>query len=400
MIKISNSLVYKALAVVLCLFLSFEVHYILAYQTSEELNEVFNIAKEAYLKGDYIVAKGYLEFLKSTMAQVKREDTFAGRVYLLLGATYEKLQYYNTALKYYCMSKDILGEEASIEGVNLEYLKIFIIPCETKSGASISYIVSQFIKGLNDYNEGNYEGAKKTLELQLPAIKRLDGLDYLQGETYILLGAIYEKLNDRKFAKKYYTQGKELLGEVDMIEGIPLTNLRWYRWKSTDWAAVESQQKMKKGLTGLLGLILSIVFLSGLFAYLLLAQKEGPHQDVTGRDFHLGVYRPEILDLQGATEVETNSTHTYTAIANDPDSEKVTIRFWWEYTTSDGKRKEGYQDYTYASVNEWISHTITWTDAKSGSLGAVKANAYNKGQETTNPSSMGTWDKTLVITFK
>jgi tetratricopeptide (TPR) repeat protein len=388
----NTGLLYKIISVILCLFLAFEAHYILAYQTAEEINEVYDIAKEAYLDGDYIVAKGYLEFLKATLTDTKGRDALRGKIYLLLGATYEKIMYHNLALKHYCMAKEILGEGESIEGINLDILKIYKMPCETKSGMSVSYLVSQFVKGLNAYNEGNYEGARKIIELQMPVIKKLDGFKFLKGETYLILGAACEKLNDRKFAKKYYAESKEIIGEVDTVEGIQLANLRWYKWKSTDWEAVESKRKMKKGISGLLGLILSIGLFAGLIAYLFVFKKK--HNPTVMQGEHTGQKRPILLDLQGPTEVFANSTHTYKAKGDDPDDDMIWIRFEWEYDTVDGKKIEGSWKSGRVPVNEWVSHNITWTNAKSGGFGLVRAYAEDKYLPDTDP------DKDLRITFK
>jgi hypothetical protein len=391
-----KSLFYKLLVVFLCLFLAFEVHYISAFQTTEELTDLFNSAKEAYFRTDYQTSKGNLEFLKGTLSRKKGMDSLKGEVYLLLGATYEKLKYKNFAIKFYCMAKSILGEGETIEGLDLETLTLYKTLCETKTGESVSYLIVQFEKGLNAYNAGKYKRAQSLLEGQIPAVKNLSNLDSLKGETYLLLGAACEQLKDKKLALKYYDLAKEILGEVDSIEGIQLSNLRWYKGESAIWAAEEGEEKKKRGIGGLLGLILSAGIIIGLVVYLLTLKKEppGPKNEPPAENLP-----PVLLDLQGPAEVEPDSTHTYRAKGYDPDGESVyfLIRFEYDITHGSGYTFERTRTGVVSNY-EWASFEITWKDAKSGGRGLVSANVYEADAKGGYPKRGESLE--LVIKFK
>jgi tetratricopeptide (TPR) repeat protein len=376
----------------MCVFLTFEVHYISAYQTSEELAELFNKAKKAFIMADYMTAKGILELLKVWLSKEKEKELLKGKTYLLLGATYEKLRYYNFAIKYYCMAKNTLGEGESIQGLDLAALISYRTPCETKSGLSVSYLITQFEKGFRAYTSGNYERAKITLEGQLTILKNLKNFDSLKGETYFLLGATCEMLNDKVCALKYYSKARDILGEVDSIEGIPFGNLRWARGESPKWAATEGEKKKRKGISGPLGLFLSIGLFAGLVTYLLL-KKDDSYTGPTSPK-QTGSIAPILTDLEGPTEVEVSSTCIYRARGYDPDGNRVAFLISWEYDTTDGKKKTFSWESKFVSNNEWVSCDVTWSDARSGGNGLVRAKIRERNHYFNYE------DKDLYITFK
>ena len=201
--NLKGSIFCKALALVLCVFLAFEVSYIQAYQATDQMRGQFNSAKEAYFADDFEGTKITLENLESSIAQLEGMDSFKGEVYLLLGAAYEKLEFNNLAIKYFCLAKDILGEGKSIEGLDLNSLTLYWTQCQTAGGIAISVLIIQYEDGYRSYLAGDYDGAKVTLEGLVSIIETLEGFESLKGETYLVLGAAYEALKYKELSIKY-----------------------------------------------------------------------------------------------------------------------------------------------------------------------------------------------------
>ena len=152
--NIKGSFICKTLALILCIFLAFEVSYIQAYQATDQMRGQFNSAKEAYFADDYEGAKIILESLVSSIAQMEGLDSFKGEVYLLMGAAYERLELDNLAIKYYCLAKDILGEGKSFEGLDLNSLALYWTQCETAGGIAVSVLILQYEEGYRAYLAG------------------------------------------------------------------------------------------------------------------------------------------------------------------------------------------------------------------------------------------------------
>jgi tetratricopeptide (TPR) repeat protein len=79
------------------------------------------------------------------------------------------------------------------------------------------------------YFAENYQEAKTVLEKLIEDLATIDGQDTFKGETYLLAGATYEKLDLLGPSVKYYCRAKALLGEGRTIEGLVLKELRYYR---------------------------------------------------------------------------------------------------------------------------------------------------------------------------
>ena len=89
----------------------------------------FNKAKISFFAGDHQQAKDVLEKLITDITDLSGRDTFKGEVYLLAGATYEKLKFREPAFKYFCLAKSILGRGRTIDGLKLKDYKIYKKDC-------------------------------------------------------------------------------------------------------------------------------------------------------------------------------------------------------------------------------------------------------------------------------
>jgi len=85
------------------------------------------------------------------------------------------------------------------------------------------------------YFAENYGEAKTVLEKLIGDLATVNGQDMFKGETYLLAGATYEKLDLLASSVKYYCRAKAVLGEGRTIEGLELKKLRYYR---ADCAAI------------------------------------------------------------------------------------------------------------------------------------------------------------------
>jgi hypothetical protein len=310
--NLKGSFICKALALVLCVFLAFEVSYLQAYQATDQMNQQFKSAKEAYFADDFEGAKTTLESLVSSIAQLEGMDSFKGEVYLLLGAAYEKLEFNNLAIKYFCLAKDILGEGKTIEGLDLNSLTLYWTQCQTANGVAISVLIIQYEDGYRAYLSGDYEGTKVILERLVSIIDTLEGFESLKGETYLVLGGAYEALKYKELAIKYYCKAKAILGVGVTVDGIRLSKLRWYKAKCpTGAAAARVVVRERRGGGGFIGFLLGLAVLGGLIWYLFINENSPLKKDESGGD-------------------SGSDTHVYTA------SCFTTSWFWHISATFDG----------------------------------------------------------------
>ncbi|MFC2158487.1 tetratricopeptide repeat protein [Acidobacteriota bacterium] len=195
--------------------------------------------------------------------------TLKGETYLLLGATYEKLNFKIMAMKFYCMAKEILGEGKTIQGLQLRQLRYYTVTCKTPSGIAVYVLIGQYGDGYGAYFSEDYEGAKVILENLVAEIDTLRGWESFRGETYLLLGATYEKLKYKDLAVKYYCKAKEILGDGKSIPGLELRKLKWYKVKCAGAAGVVvTSPRRRGGLGGIIGVLLGLAILGGLVWYL------------------------------------------------------------------------------------------------------------------------------------
>ncbi|MHB8054319.1 MAG: hypothetical protein ACYDH3_03635 [Candidatus Aminicenantales bacterium] len=78
------------------------------------------------------------------------------------------------------------------------------------------------------YFAGQYENAKTILEKLIADLETVEGRDTFKGETYLLAGAVYEKLDLLGPSVKYYCRAKTILGEGKSIEGLKARALKYY----------------------------------------------------------------------------------------------------------------------------------------------------------------------------
>ncbi len=337
----------KAITVFLCVFLVFSVHYVFPWSSQTGQTEVdaltnqFNNAKDAYFAEDYENAKVILENLEAALAEKEGLDTLKGGTYLLLGATYEKLGYKILAMKYYCLAKDTLGEGKTIEGLELQKLRYYAVTCQTPSGIAVFVLLGQYNEAYGAYFAEDYENAKVILENLVAEIETLRGWESFKGETYLLLGATYEKLKYKELSIKYFCMAKDILGVGKTIEGLELRKLKYYRVKCKGVAAgvVVVPRKRGGGFGKFIGALLGLAILGGLVWYLFI-NKNSPLKKKTEEAY---VYRSSCF----STHWEFNIYSVWQGSIGD-------INFTPENTAPNPNEN-----------NNW-DNSVTYTLAKSG----------------------------------
>jgi hypothetical protein len=86
-------------------------------------------AKELYFGKDFEGAKKVLEAILIELNTLQGKELLKGQVCLLMGATYEALKSKESAIRYYCLAKTLLGEGKTIQGLDLKSLKFYAEPC-------------------------------------------------------------------------------------------------------------------------------------------------------------------------------------------------------------------------------------------------------------------------------
>ena len=232
MAHIKGYSVCKFLAIVLSILIAGQAHFAISGRTQEATpGERFNAARLDYINGQYEAAKENLSALAEETPETEENRGFLGNVYLLLAASEESLGELEAARKHYLKAKELLGErEAKIEGVSFVslglFLEVFAAPGEKDEAAALK---ARFEKAKKLCFAENYEGAKLELEKLMNAFASLQGWEVFKGETFLLLGACYEKLKYKELAVKYYCRAKEILGVGKTIEGLELKKLKYYK---------------------------------------------------------------------------------------------------------------------------------------------------------------------------
>ena len=364
-----NMVFCKAITVFLCFFLAFYVHTgfpqplpQVDQQEMEALTGQFNTAKDAYFAEDYATGKNILENLISALEEKDGLDTMKGEAYLLLGATYEKLGYNLLAMKFYCLAKEKLGDGKSIEGLELRLLKYYTVTCFAPSGIAVYVLIDQYQGAYAAYFAEDYEGAKVILENLVAEVETLRGWDSFKGETYLLLGATYEKLKYKELSINYYCKAKAILGEGKTIRGLVLSKLRWYKVKCAGVAgvAVAPRPRQGGGFGKLLGTLIGLAILGGLVWYLFFSPNAplGPTGDYTSITVRVEVEYKGLngkgvrkLWINNVEKLNENFSYPQDADANSScsDATKIENRGPWTYTSSSGQvtLKELWDNWDY-----------------------------------------------------
>jgi tetratricopeptide (TPR) repeat protein len=218
----------KFIATVVIVAFIFQSNIFLLSQEKDEILTQLEKSKEAYINGQYDSSKVRLERAIGIIKRKKLErKNILGQCYLLLGAIYEKKGETNLAEENYRRAKDEYGVE-SVPGANLDHLPLYkkIVKGEID-------IETQFKKAVDEYNNGQYDSSKNTLERIIGVIKaeelEVEKKDIF-GKCYLLLGAIYEKEGNKRLAEENYRKAKEDYG-IQSVEGVVLMALDIYEKK-------------------------------------------------------------------------------------------------------------------------------------------------------------------------
>ena len=226
----------KFLSIVLCVLIAAEAHFAFAQQDTPLAN--FAKARRDYADGKFKLSVESLEAIVKVVDASRPENRdFMGHVYLLLGASLEKLGENDKAKDSYAKSAGLLGRETepSLEGVSLTGLPLLEQafggspnPPTPVVQADMDALFAKFNKGRESYLSGNLEYAKGLMETLLADLESVAGRTVFKGETYLLAGAIYDALGSRSPAIKYFCLAKSILGQGKSIAGIELAKLKYY----------------------------------------------------------------------------------------------------------------------------------------------------------------------------
>lgn len=272
----------KVLAVILCVLIAAEANMVLAGQETPLTR--FNNAKQDYLNGDFKPCKTNCELVVAAVDESKPENrSFLGHTYLLLAASEEKLNEIEPARRHYQKAAELLGDEsAAIEGVAFIGLALYT---ERFAGAQgVDMLVVQFNNAKGAYFREKFEDAKIILEKLITQLGGIDGRDTLKGQTFLLAGATYEKLDLKELSVRYYCRAKAILGVGKTFEGLDLRKLVWYDETcpgAAGAAATRTVVSRGSGSVGrFLGFILGLGLVAGLVWYLFFS-KNAPFKKKT-----------------------------------------------------------------------------------------------------------------------
>ncbi|HEX9902936.1 MAG TPA: hypothetical protein VGB72_08745 [Acidobacteriota bacterium] len=268
MSEIKGYSICKFLAIVLCILIAGQIHF--AFSAQEETPQTkFNAAKAEFSNGNYEAAKSALTGLVQTVEENEQNKVFLGYTYLLLAASEENLGENEAATADYQKAKALLGgQEAVIEGLSFSGLSLYLGVFATQEARDeAAALQAQLDEAKKKYFAEDYKGALVDLEKLVSAFAALEGWEILKGETYLLLGATYEKLKYKELAVKYYCKAKETLGEGKTFAGLELKKLKHYK---EECRVVAGRTGAKKGsfLGKALGFLIGAAVLGGIVWYL------------------------------------------------------------------------------------------------------------------------------------
>jgi hypothetical protein len=266
--EIKGYSICKFLAIVLSILIAGQIHF--AFSAQEETPEAkFKAAVAEYTNGNYGSARTILIGLTQAVEENEQNKIFLGNTYLLLGASEEMLKENEAASAHYLKAKELLGErEAVIEGLSFSSLSLYLGVFATEQARDeAAALNAQFEEAKKKFFAEDYEGALLDLEKLISTFAALEGWEILKGETYLLLGATYEKLKYKELAVKYYCKAKEILGVGKTIAGLELKKLKYYK---EECRPVAGQTGAKKGsfLGKALGFLLAAGVIGGAVWYL------------------------------------------------------------------------------------------------------------------------------------
>ena len=225
-------------AVVVILLLAFPANILLSQQ-GDLLRERFEAAKSAYAAGDFAGARAILEPMLPALEEISADKTLTGSAYLFLGAALERLGEKELAVVNYCRAKMLLGEGIGGDGLDLEKLRFYAEHCppplkpaeaeEIPVMAVASVHAVHFDKARALYDAKGFLAAKVILEKLIVDLASMEGMEPFKGKTYLLSGAVYEKLKYKNLAIKYFRLAQSILGKGKTIAGLELKDFKYYK---------------------------------------------------------------------------------------------------------------------------------------------------------------------------
>jgi len=221
--------VCKVLAVVLSVLICVEAPVVLSGQEQSQLDK-FASAKMDFVSGRNAAAKQKVEeIIKATDESKAETRDFLGQAYALLGASCEFLGLSESAKKHYRKAAELLGgQKPAVPGVSFSGLTVFDGMFGAGGQKTRDPLTESFIKGRDAYFGRRYEEARSILEKLIKDLSAVSGRDSLRGQTFLVAGAVCEKLELKGTAIQYYCEAKAILGTGKTIPGLTLKELLYY----------------------------------------------------------------------------------------------------------------------------------------------------------------------------
>jgi hypothetical protein len=279
--------VCKVLAVILCVVICMEAPVVLSGQEQSQLDK-FASAKMDFVSGRNAAAKQKLEeIIKATDVSKAETRDFLGQAYALLGASCESLGLLESAKKHYRTAADLLaGQKPAVPGVSFSGLTVFDGMFGAGGQKKRDPLTESFIKGRDAYFNRRYEEARSVLEKLIKDLSAVSGRDSLRGQTYLVAGAAYEKLELKGTAIQYYCEAKTILGTGKTIPGLTLKELLYYGEKCPGESGVFAGPQVEAGrrsptIGGVLRTLFYVAMLGGVIWFLFFS-KNAPFKSLIG----------------------------------------------------------------------------------------------------------------------
>jgi tetratricopeptide (TPR) repeat protein len=198
----------------------------------------FAAARSAYAAGDFAAARTMLERMLPELEETCPDRAYVGSVCLFLGAALEMLGEANPAVANYCRARELLGEGVGCDGLDIHQLRLYGEPCPpplealadekmppvmTDAGPGAGFVLARVA-----YDEGDFTAAGTILEELIAGPAFAETPDAFKGGTYLLYGAVHEKLGHKRLSRKFFRLARRFLGAGATIPGLALEDFRYY----------------------------------------------------------------------------------------------------------------------------------------------------------------------------
>jgi len=260
MLQCKHLAFYRTIAIVLAVAIAVPAGTLRAAQP-DPLAQRFEQAREAWKNGDLETVRTTLLEIMASWDRERTRDYFQGTVHLLMGAVAEKLGRDDESVEHFCLARTFLGDRIPLEELKGETYSNYSAAC-----GPVQVVAIAFRRSLVLFLAGDYARTLEVMQASAEEMKTAGADDKLRGKVSLLMGAVHEKLKNKKESIEWFCRAKALLGQGRSFSWLELSEYKYYKKRCKGVMAIQGQKK--RGGGRFLGFLLGAVILGGAIWYL------------------------------------------------------------------------------------------------------------------------------------